>query len=319
MSNKQYRLLITGSTHSGKNWAANILTHFVNCEGDHEPMHSWSPPGIVLRKKKPGFIYCDNESDPAKIKLLDSCFFGIGSIFNSLIVPKGVLKLRSLKVSILRWLRYHGRRSVLIKDPYSLYAVEWLNKKHHVKPWIILRDPLSYVAVMVAENTPFDIPLHLEDPEFLKAMDALDSIRLMDARSPGADSLLLSNIHRWIFAALQVRKLANRYKQDPDWAFSLLEEINKDQVTMLSTILPRLGIAATPDKIREAIEKVENGARSERLKSLNLQSEMMRVTTKSSPALSPEEICVIRSMTQTLYDEIRAILGFSPQELILPN
>lgn len=316
MSKKQYRLLITGSTHSGKNWAANILTHFVNCEGDHEPMHSWSPPGIVLRKRKPGFIYCDNESDPGKIRMLDSCFFGFGSIINSLIAPKGVLKLRPLKCSVLRWLRYRGRRSVLIKDPYSLYAVEWMNSKHHVKPWIILRDPLSYIAVLVAEKTPFVIPFHLEDNELRAAMESFDSKRFLTAQSPGADSLLLSNIHRWIFAALQVRNLAVKYKADPNWAFSLLEEINKDQVTALHEILPRLGIQATQKEIRKAIEDVENGAKSNRLKSLNLDAGMMRVTTNTTPSLSPEEIAVIRSMTQDLYNEIRAILGFSPQDTV---
>jgi len=302
------RILVTGTSHSGKNWVSLFLARLFPCVADQEPFHLWSPPGIPIDGEREGFKFVTERSSAAVKSRVAGSFNSFASVPRGFFKTSGGIdsRLHNALVQMRRVRMHRSDTAVIVKDPYALYSAEWLCETLGWRPWLLIRDPVSYVGTLVGEKTVWDVGLHLQDPSLVEHLDRVGDECASRALHCADQGLLMTSIHRWITSAVHFRYLLGRHASSPGWAFSALENLNSCPTASFGHALRSLGIAATDQEIAEAVPtsgcNIPPGLRY-------IQQDKQTLSPSSGGVLSSADVLLIQSMTSLLYSEIKSRLS----------
>jgi hypothetical protein len=311
MATSTRRILVTGTTHSGKNWVSLFLARLLPCAADQEPFHPWSPPGIPTKEENGGFKFLTDTSSPELTNQAAAAFSSFSTAALAFGVGRGGLKGRlHNSVNQLRRVRIHrSHANVIIKDPYCLFSSEWLRKRLGWLPWLIIREPVSYVAALAKEATPWDVEFHLRDPALIRHLDEVGSGCATAALRQARAGLLVTSIHRWITAAVHFKHLLSRHSNELGWAFSSLESLNSEPEVAFCQAVRSLGVPRDLAHVKAAIPSA-NETIPEALRLLQQTKDTLTPPTAGSvgEVLSGQDVLLIKRMTSELHEEIKARL-----------
>jgi len=305
-----HRLAVIGTHHSGKSYTSRILyelgfRHFLQ-----EPLNPFSPPGVWLGKTQCTYTYCDTQSPPAKQAMIERKLFGVTGL--PLVArPRTLRNYASLwKAALVRLGLWHSRKSFVIKDPFCLFAADFLHTKLGISPWIIIRHPGDFVANSLRKGIPADFSSFEGDPEFADRLGEEYKQLKQYAENPDHRTLFHRNLVYWILCAQIALRSVSRWKPDSRYAFNLLDTLNENPLGAVEGSLRRLGCGFTRQKVAEAIKRASGQETAKNLHRLHRSAEAAlsrpEPTERLKP-LTPEMLAELDRMTAGVYKQLKAL------------
>jgi len=244
-------ILVTGSHRSGSTWVGRIIAACPSVAYIDEPFHIKHDLGVCGARFDHWFTYVSEQNETdfyTHIKnTLDFRYNWTGKL-KSIRTPKA---LHPLLVHYIRFLLYsHTNARPLLKDPISIFSVDWLASKFDMDVLVLIRHPAAFAGSLKVNNWthPFS---HFLD-QFLLMRDHLypfeEEIRkLAEEKHDIIDqaALLWKLIHHMII----------KYQEKHDnWIFMRHEDISRDPSNCFRSIFSKLGLDCS-QHVENMIEK----------------------------------------------------------------
>lgn len=249
------QLVVTGTHSSGKNYTSRILHELGFRNFLREPLNPYSPPGIWLGDNGCTYTYCDTRSPAAKQALIKRKLFRVTGL-PVFATPATVRDYASLwRGALVRVGLWYSGKSFVIKDPFALFAADFLKSRCGILPWIIIRHPADFIANSLRTATPFHFASLKADSEFEERLgDKFRELRAY-ASHPDHQTLFHQNLVYWMICAHCSLRYADEWSADSHYALNLLDSINANPVQAYGTSLCRLGVRIPHDELAKAIER----------------------------------------------------------------
>jgi hypothetical protein len=255
-----------------------------------------------------GFKFLTEQSSAKFRKKVVGAFGSFSSVPQAFFRARGggFAGLHNAANQMRRVAMHRGESAVIIKDPYCLYSAEWLHQVLGWRPWLIIRDPLSYIGTIVSEKEVWDVRAHLSDPRLVDHLDRIGDGCASEAIRRADDGILVAAVYRWVTAAVHYRYLLNSYKTAQGWAFSSLEELNDQAERSFGRALSSLGVAVSREAIARAIPRGECVIPPSLRR---LQQTTSTLQPNFTQHLNSRDIEFVATLTRDLYAEIKAELA----------
>jgi len=312
------RLVVSGTHSSGKNYTSRILYELGFPNFLQEPLSPLSPPGIWLGNKGCIFTYCDTRSPAAKQALIKRKLFqptGLPVFATPATLRDYAALWRDALIRIGLW--YSGG-SFVMKDPFGLFAADFLKSGCGIAPWIIIRHPADFIANSLRTATPFDFGSLEADSEFEERLAGEFRELRTYASHPDHQTLFHQNLVYWMICAHFSLRYADEWAISSRYAFNLLDSINADPEGRIGLSLQRCGFHVAKHDLAAALERVSSPQHVKDLRKLQQSAETLN---KPDPKqrlnpLTPSMIGEVERMTSPIYTELEkletALSGLKP-------
>lgn len=180
-------VLVTGSHRSGSTWVGQVLATAPSLFYVHEPLNPRFAPHWLDLPDLPWFPRIDVGDErvfaPPFERLLSGRFPALDARFFR---PDRRLRWRLLHAWTFRRAAARNDR-FLLKDPFALFAVEWLEARFGVQTVLLLRHPCAFVASLKVKEWAFDFTHWTRQPRLLETLsaDEQEGVRRAAAEPPG--------------------------------------------------------------------------------------------------------------------------------------
>lgn len=159
---------MTGSHRSGSTWVGLVLATVPDVFYIHEPLNARFAPHYLGLTGLPWFPYLDSSDNPRCLPPFRRLLSGRFPAFNlAFLRPDRLLRWRLLHAFTFR--RAAARRHrFLLKDPFALFAVDWLEAHFHCRTVLLLRHPFAFVASLKRKSWAFDFCQWTAQPALLE-------------------------------------------------------------------------------------------------------------------------------------------------------
>ena len=275
-------IVVTGTHRSGTTWVGEMISSSPQVTYVHEPFNYPLWPQCPLKR----YFCCITEEEE-------------GPVLAYLREVHGVVPPARGRLSLLRrWARAARRRPrrPLLKEPYGLFAADWLARTYDAQVVVLIRHPAAFAGSLKRLSWPFGSGPFLEQPRLMRARLAPfreDLERHEERRADIIDDAILL----WRVVYHTVRELQAEH---PEWLFLRHEDLSLRPLEEFQGLFARLDLALTP-AVRATIQKTtsEENPKSE------VDGEAFRTSLDSKAniwnwrkRLLPEEVERIRRGTE---------------------
>ncbi|MCC5841397.1 MAG: sulfotransferase [Opitutales bacterium] len=278
-------ILVTGSHRSGSTWVGEVLASAPGVFYVHEPLNPTFSPHYLGAEGLP-YFYQISPSDEevfhtAFDRLLSGRFPRLDTHFFR---PERRYATRYLHAVTFRWAALRRKR-ILLKDPFALFNVRWIERHYATRTVLLLRHPCAFVASLKVKNWTFDFRQWTEQPTLLEG--PLASFRpQIEAAALQPPDIVEQGCLLWNCLTRETLALS---KDNPEQRLLRRhEDLCTDPETAFRKLFHELDLAWTPSTQRFLLrEAVSSGRPRENLLTSWKQrldaTEIRRVQTATAP------------------------------------
>jgi hypothetical protein len=179
------------------------------------------------------------------------------------------------KAALIRIGLWYSGRSFVIKDPFCLFAADFLKSGCGILPWIIVRHPADFITNSLRTATPFDFGSLEADSEFEERLGGGFRELRAYASHPDHQTLFHQNLVYWMVCAHFSLRYADEWAASPKYAFNLLDSINADPEGRIGFSLQRCGFHVAKHNLAAALERVSSPQHVKDLRKLQQSAETL--------------------------------------------
>lgn len=245
-------ILVTGGHRSGSTWVGKVLASAPRVFYVHEPLNARFAPHYLGTTDLPWFPRIESDEDG---KIYSSFSRLLSGSFPP--VNPGFFRLDRA----LRWRLRHAvtfrlaalrRCRFLLKDPFAIFSVEWLEACFGIQTILLIRHPAAFVASLKVKNWTFDFRNWTRQPALMNGPLASYSDEIYAAVEKPLD-IIGQGCLLWNCLARHVGYLA---EQDTSRLFLRHEDLCLDPLSVFKSIFGRIGLPWT----QRSEQVIEQGA-----------------------------------------------------------
>jgi hypothetical protein len=301
MSENRRPILVTGSHRSGSTWVGKMIAASPDVGYIWEPLNPAHKPGIFNAPVPHYYTWIsDRNSSGYEGAMRDTLAFR----YNLSAQAKSIRDIRGLGAMLFGYsgfclYRLTARRP-LLKDPFALFAAEWIASEFNAQVVVLIRHPAAFINSIIKFGRRHPFSHFLEQPGLIA--DKLPVFRTEIERLASNrveiidEAALLWRVTHFIIAKYRCAH--------PDWLFVRHEDLSRDPVPRFEPVFHHLGLEYT-SRVKQKIEAstcqgnpVERPGESwPAFAKLDSRENMTRWTKR----LNTEQIARIRSETEDVW------------------
>jgi len=291
---KKPPILVTGAHRSGTTWVGKILASCHGCYWVGELFNPSVFPHLQSDRAHPvQYLHLPPGREFSQYKRrLTHAIYGTSTLTESVSGISLRMKLGALRNLVLR-------RQPIIKDPISLFSVEWLEQNLGCRPIIIIRHPAAFAGSLKRIGWRFDFSNFLHQREYLHPFlhDKWPLVEKFHTDPPDP-------VEEWGFLwSLFYETVSEYQRKHPHWIFMKHEALSRDPVAGFKSLTRRLGLELTQASgdLLSSKREAPPGAGDPRQHVLHRDS---RKNIKEwTRRLTPEETRQLKKLTAPLWRE----------------
>ena len=180
-----------------------------------------------------------------------------------------------------------------------------------MSPWIVIREPVDYVANALRSNMGATFADFGNDREFQDVMERDYQSIQRYAEAPEHQTDFHQNIAYWLFSAAYTLRLAGMWAGESGYAVNLLDTLNTNGASPIARSLGRCGMSVTASQVAEAMHKSGTLHSIRELRGLQ-QDPQSLAKPRSEDRLKPLSegmVAHVKTVTSSLYAQIQELEG----------
>ena len=255
-------MVVTGSHRSGTTWVGRMLCLSGEAGYIHEPLNPVRRPSWMRVPPAYWYAYVTPETEALYRADLERV---MGFRYP---VLRNVLRLRRpehvgmFTSDVARSLvpRFRGARP-LLKDPFALFATEWLHESFDADIVVTVRSPVAFVGSIKRLNWQFKFKTLLAQDRLLRDWLAPFEGEMRRCRDTDAD-VVDQGIVLWNALHSAIAELRHRH---PEWSFVRHEDLAADPVARFDELYRACGLRWGEDVVRSIQRFAATGGRDREL------------------------------------------------------
>lgn len=243
-------ILVTGAHRSGTTWVGQMLKRSGQVCYIFEPLHPFDPvrpSAWQPNQRHPVYPYIGPENAADFTPMLENL---IALRYPVWAQARRAQDWRRLGTIWRQWGGYTiarlRRRRLLLKDPFALFAAEWLAESYHAVVVVMIRHPAAFASSLKRLNWRFDFR-HWRDQPLLLERYLQPFAAAIDAHCRRQYDIIDQAILLWnaIHHTVHHYQLAH-----PDWQFMRYEDLAAAPLPGFQALYAALGLAWSPGSMR---------------------------------------------------------------------
>lgn len=243
-------ILVTGAHRSGTTWVGQMLNHSGQVCYIFEPLHPFDPSRPSAwqpHQFHPVYPYIGPENAAEFASLLESLMGLRYPVWAQARQPSSWRRMHSI------WRRWAGcrmarlqRRRPLLKDPFALFAAEWLAECYRTSIVVMIRHPAAFASSLKRLNWRFDFR-HWRDQPLLMARYLHPFAAAIEAQCQREFDIIDQAILLWngIHHTIHLYQVAH-----PHWHFIRYEALACEPTAGFRDLYAALGLFWSPSSER---------------------------------------------------------------------
>ncbi len=239
-------ILVTGAHRSGTTWVGQMLDRSGQVCYIFEPLHPYDParPSAWLpQQSHPVYPYIGPENAVEFTPMLESL---LALRYPVLAQARRTRNGRQMATVWRRWMACQFARlrclRPLFKDPFALFASEWLAERHRTSVVVMIRHPAAFASSLKRLNWRFDFR-HMREQPLLLARYLHPFAAAIDVHCRRQYDIIDQAILLWnaIHHTIHLYQAAH-----PDWQFIRYEDLAHNPKPGFQKLYAALGLAWSP-------------------------------------------------------------------------
>ena len=294
MTQKKSPILVSGSHRSGSTWLGKMIALSKDVGYIQEPFHL--KYGISENLFRNWFTYICEENEKKYYEAIEQ-YLSFRYPFLKKIDEADTMRDYGRAVrdnAVFFWHRINRRRPIM-KDPISIFSVEWLQKTFNMDVVILMRHPAAFVGSIKKVDWRTGMNHFLEQPLLMR--DLLESFEpKMKAYIESDKDIIDEAILIWNMIHSVILKYQ---KEHSEWLFIRHEDLSKKPLKKFEMIYDYLNLEYTDairDKIKRFTTEDESPSKIKRDSKSNVWSWKKRLTA--------EEIRRVKNGTEDIASQL---------------